>query len=171
MNIAFAGLSGAGKSAAADYVDVHYGISRVAFGDYVREEIIEKGFPRELVYHKPTAPHIRIALQEHGAGKRAEDENYWVDKFILDHVNNDGDVSVDDMRYSNEAEALRDMGFYLVWVECPDLLNEDAEFRKHESESGLDDWYEYDGLIVANHGDIKEIYSQLDELIGKWEKE
>jgi hypothetical protein len=168
MNIAFAGPFQSGKSTAAKYAEQGYGISRVAFGDYVREELIENGWDRADVYHKPSSDEVREALQSHGAGMRAVDSHYWVDKFLLDYANVADDVCVDDMRYTNEAEALRDMGFKLVWVDCQNMPNADDPKRGHESENGLNDWYEYDGLLVADYGHPEELYSQLDELIARW---
>lgn len=172
MKIAFAGKFFCGKSTVARYADEVYGITRWALGDYVRAELIDDGtFTKRQVYSPRKTDAVRDALQLRGEGRRSTDPDYWIDKLVDDLWRfKQEDLCVDDMRYENEAERLRKMGFKLVYVECTNLKYEDDPQRDHASEHGLDDWYEWDGLLVADYGHPEDLYDQLDELIKRWQR-
>lgn len=78
--------------------------------------------------------------------RRAQDENYWVDKAL---AKCDGECLlyvIDDCRFENEAEAVRKAGGKLVRIEranAPVPSNPD-----HPSEVGLDEWDEWDTIIL-----------------------
>ena len=172
MKIAFAGKFYCGKSTVARYADEVYGLTRWALGDYVRSELIdEKMFTKRQMYAAAKTDDVRDALQMRGEGRRSTDPYYWIDKLSDDlQLFKTEDVGVDDMRYENEAEELRRQGFKLVYVECTNLPDADDPKRDHPSEHGLDDWYEWDGLLVADYGHPEDLFAQLDELIARWDK-
>lgn len=172
MKIAFAGKFYCGKSTVARYADEVYGITRWALGDYVRSELIDdRTFTKAQVYAARKTDAVREGLQLRGEGRRSSDPDYWIDKLVDDLcLFKQEDVCIDDMRYENEAEVLRKMGFKLVYVECTNLKNEGDPKRDHASEHGLDEWYEWDGLLVADYGHPESLYDQLDELIKRWQR-
>jgi dephospho-CoA kinase len=172
MRIAFAGKFYSGKSTCAQYADATYDMVLWSFGDYVRNELIESGeATKEEVYAARKSEAVRIKLQTLGEARREENPDYWVNQLLSDIDTIDiEDICVDDMRYENEAEALRDAGFKLVYVECTNLLDPDDPKRDHESEHGLDNWMEWDGVIVADHGNYESLYEQVDQYVGRWDR-
>lgn len=130
--IGFAGMQGAGK----DYMYTHLKkvldpkeVRRAAFADGVRREVAEEvmdalGLPVSgLVtgtWKKPYTDGQRFILQQWGTEfRRAQDPDYWV-KYGLNYVRqNDlrADVwCITDVRFANEAQAIRDEGGVVVQV-------------------------------------------------------
>lgn len=80
----------------------------------------------------------------------------WV-QAVLHRVKMWPGTVVDDMRFINEANALRDSGFVLVRIETPEEIrrerilklypNYDFSRFNHASETNLDDWTEWDMVV------------------------
>lgn len=105
--------------------------------------VAEKGKPRTL-------------LQWWGTDyRRAQDPNYWVKQFKERLKKDNPDVAlVTDVRFENEAEAIHDLGGYLVKVTR--TTEPDIEVPMHPSESMLDDYSRWDFEIkAANLGELK----------------
>jgi hypothetical protein len=89
--------------------------------------------------------------------RRAQNPNYWVDKFVAG-INSKADiVLVTDMRFLNEAERIKQLGGYTVQV---NRLNQDgtpfvdqSRPANHVSEVQLDG-YNYDYRITVKTGDL-----------------
>lgn len=103
---------------------------------------------------------IRQLLQKFGTEVgRSISPNLWVDALMNDYIEakSEGyeeDWIVTDVRFKNEAEAIRENGGILI------RLNRNTGFNdQHSSETALDDYKNFD-LIIDNNG-------TLDELIDK----
>lgn len=141
MKIGLSGRAGCGKSTIADYLIQHYGFRRYAFATKLKE-ICNEMFPEILAL--PKVKH-RWLLQKVGTDWfRSVDSDVWV-KYLIRNVSGEN-IIVDDMRFKNEADALREAGFLVVRVE------RDAELRGawgynvedvHISETALDN-YDFD---------------------------
>jgi hypothetical protein len=69
---------------------------------------------------------------------------------------------VTDMRFPNEAEALKNNGFVLVRI---DRNNRPVENRaNHESENAMNDFKDWD-IVINNDSQLKEFYEQLEKLV------
>jgi len=93
----------------------------------------------------------------------------WIGKdFFVNIVSNkifkqNGNVFISDVRYENEAEMLKSLGFTLVHI-----VRHGREIdrnQNHSSETELKD-YRFDYEIV-NDGSLEELYRKLDFLVGK----
>lgn len=95
-------------------------------------------------------------LQKIGASRRAENENYWIDK-VLKKIPSNLDIAViSDVRYLNEAKAIKAIGGYLINVT---RLNPggtpyvaDDRPANHPSEIDLDN-YDWDFYIKVHSGE------------------
>jgi hypothetical protein len=128
--IGLAGKAGAGKDFTyADMRDTsapNAQIVRVAFADGLKldiEETLERKLP--TIYQKPYKPEVRALLQWWGTElRRAQDENYWVNKGleIVDRRFAEGAhlVVITDVRFRNEAEAIRRHGGFVAEVRADD---------------------------------------------------
>lgn len=86
----------------------------------------------------------------------------WV-KTVLRRIHQDPKthVVISDVRFPNEAQAIREWGGVLIKVKRDiDFL---AGVDEHASETALDDWHDWD-YIVDNNDTIEEYFSKLDQI-------
>lgn len=173
--IAFTGKRGSGKSTCADYLVDHYGFLKVNFKDTLVEEVM-LGFPdllkilakaylrsdiRSLFDVKPYVPEIRALLQNYGTNiRRLDNKFYWVERW-RERVSlfPDRNIVVDDVRFLNEANIVKQMGGEVIMVIRHGLVSNDL----HPSEMEMD-------AIVPTHtwkaGDgVNNLYKLVDEFI------
>lgn len=172
MRIAFAGPRATGKTTLAHYLEEHYGFVRMSLATPIKRIIAEcpqdsyerhqylLQWARELfsgslvLQTRFTAEAARVLTVEHDPGRRAQllgtevgrtlDPKVWI-RYLLEHLP-DGSVAVDDVRFANECEALRQAGFVLIRLTAPpDVLAARLAARAverrdpdHASERGLE---------------------------------
>lgn len=170
MILGFTGLIGAGKSTCAKHMVEEYDFQPSNFKQSLIDEMKEI-FPdvlrelgaiydldvQDLFDQKP--PAMRALMQNFGTDlRRVEDLDYWVniwkDKALSE------DVVVDDVRFINEAKAVRDMGGYIIRVT---VQGEKPFGGAHVSEH---EWLdiEPDYHIKARRGDKKSVVEQLKDI-------
>lgn len=119
---------------------------------------------------KEDFPEVRRTLQRIGQSVREFDSDYWVN-IALEKIDVADTwnlpVVVTDVRYPNEAEALRNRGFTLVRVLRPGytaetVTPEEMTNRNHESETALDD-YPVDRVLI-NGGSLFNLDTEADSL-------
>jgi hypothetical protein len=177
-HIGLIGKSRSGKDTAAGRLVQTSAYTRVAFADPLREALLRLdpivtdagGFHlRELVeefgweWSKDRYPEVRRLLQNYGQTIREMDPEFWVrvaaKKISAAHAWN-LPVVVTDVRYRNEAEALKRAGFYLVRVVRPNGPTLAGEAASHSSETELDD-YPVD-LHLFNNGTVETFLQNVD---------
>lgn len=142
MKIAISGKQGSGKSTLAKQFIEKYGFKHVSFAKALKEMAInEYGLSEEEVYG---AKKKREFLQNLGAEKRAEDEDYWVN-IVLNQIakNPEDNYVLDDLRYQNELDRLVDAGFITVRVDASSEIRQERigntfSNPEHASETELD---------------------------------
>lgn len=133
MIIAFTGLKGSGKSTLAKYIRRNRGINRrpLARPIYKMVEallVYQGATKKEIAYlfgsgkEEPT-PYLngkttRYALQTLGTewGRELISKNLWVDAWERSRKKTVGSTVVDDMRFTNEAIKLRELGGILIRI-------------------------------------------------------
>ncbi|UYL87630.1 deoxynucleoside monophosphate kinase [Arthrobacter phage VResidence] len=104
---------------------------------------------------KDYCPEIRTQLQRLGTEAiRTIDDQFWIKAAFakIDALRAEGKpVVVTDVRYPNEADAIRNATGYLVRIvrDLPD------DGDTHASEKAMDDYHEH--LRVPNNGDVKDL--------------
>ena len=177
------GLSGygrAGKDTAAQAL-VERGWSQAAFADPMRE-MAEKIDPivsaSSAVFQryktavktwgydtaKVKFPEIRRFLQTLGTDAMRDlyGEDVWVD-LALNKLQEDDRVVFTDVRFPNEAQAIKDAGGIVIRVERWDGEHHVGPANDHPSETSLDDWA-FDGW-VTNDGSIEDLQEELRSLV------
>lgn len=187
-NYALMGKARSGKDTVAARLVAEYGYQRVAFADPLKEMALSvdplipttDGIHVRLSalvrdagweYAKDRHPEVRRILQTVGQSIRGYDLDYWVNVAMRGiaelTLTNRGPVVVTDVRYPNEAEALRARGFTLVRVVRPNrperLTPAEDAARFHTSETALDDWNP--DVLVFNGGSLAELTQRVDALI------
>lgn len=171
--IGLIGYAGSGKDTVADHL-VRHGFARVAFASPVRDVLLSinplvtrDGLRlRDVVEAhgwdtaKRQFPEVRELLQGLGAGVRDSlGESVWVEHALrrLDAL--PGPVVVTDVRYRNEALALRSRNFLLAWVQRPGVGPANA----HPSETDIPT--ELADVVLTNDGSIPELHAAVDALL------
>lgn len=190
MIYAFTGKKRSGKSTAAAYLAQKLpNAVRVNFKDALVEEI-KQNFPdliREittimdrteydgwgwtvdrLVDEKP--PLFRTLLQNYGTDVRRKDnQNYWIQKWLHNVAGNcpklsdfvcDPLIITDDVRFINEAKAVKNCGGVVIRIVRTDQIDQDT----HSSETEMDR-IETDYTIRVASGKHEKLYAELDAIV------
>jgi dephospho-CoA kinase len=196
QSIGLIGKMGSGKDSVANILTGSYGFGRVAFAEPLKRLVIEadpligcggaldrQNLAAEPVHlsdvlrtmtfedAKRAYPEVRRSLQRIGQGARQIDPDYWIRLALADveYVHGAGmPVVVTDVRYVNEAEALRAKGFRLVRVTRPassaGMTTAETREALHESETALD-YYPAD-LTLTNDGDMIDLTGKVLAMLG-----
>lgn len=173
------GRKRAGKDTFAKRLVDQHGFIRMAFADNVRKVALAiDPLVAEVTYAGKYVTHARLStmvdalgwekakeitevrriLQRIGTeGIRSLDDGFWI-RQVLDNLP-DGPVVITDVRFPNEADAIKKAGGVVIRVNRPGLDESD----QHTSESAMDgylhDW------SVANTGTVEALYVKVDELV------
>jgi hypothetical protein len=167
MKIAISGKMQVGKTTCADYLADTYEFSRFSFAEALKAEVMSMGVnSADVMHHKP--PLVRKLLQVYGQVMREQNPSHWIDICLgMIDVMEDEFIVIDDLRFRNEAEALRDLGWTLVRVERKNWPEYLSEGSTDESEVDLDDFNEWDHIITAEEGDISTLRSAMDLIVSQ----
>lgn len=182
MMIGVSGYARAGKDTVGAYLTENHGFTRLAFADTLKRfalainpivfasddgEILrlytlleESGFDWEQA---KKLNEVRELLQRIGTegGREILGENVWVDG-TLNGIDPHGDNwVVTDVRFPNEAAAIKGRGGFVWRVERPDT----KPVNGHPSETALDD-YPFDA-VIENNGTLEDLYRRVDEFLNR----
>jgi hypothetical protein len=180
-DIALIGRARSGKDTVAARL-VAQGYTRVAFADPLKRALLGMnpyvptgpGITVRLEsliadvgwdYAKDHYPEVRRLLQHTGQTIRELDPGFWVSAALDEIAGIWSPVVVSDVRYPNEAEALRVRGFKIVRIVRPDAGPLPGGASAHDSETALDN-YVPDALIY-NGGSLAELHSRADALTSR----
>lgn len=171
------GLSGwarNGKDTVADHLISKYGYKRISFAAPMKEALYRlnpkitinsvMGTPIRIgvdVYGwddlKTYGPEVRELLQRFGTevGRELWGEDFWVNAAI-DNIPDGSKVVISDVRYPNEADAVKKLGGEVWRVVRPGF----GAANDHASEHALND-YDFDYMIENNSG-MEALYDSID---------
>ncbi len=184
QHVALMGRAGAGKDTVAARLVKRHAFVRVAVADPVRDLAAALD---PVVGYEPTGfgplpirlsdilrregwdqakqrPEVRRTLQRLGQGVREQDEHYWLRAALakLDVADRwRVPVVVTDVRYANEADALRSRGALMVRIERPGATA-GGEAARHVSERELEA-YPAD-VTIPNGGTLADLHALVDTL-------
>ena len=112
-----------------------------------------------LFEEKP--PLMRALMQNYGTDvRRKDDPNYWVKQWEYAYADlHPTDVVVDDVRFLNEAEAIRKMGGKIIRIVRSDIQNGGSHVSETEQDQIVPDY-----TIEVAEGDLEGLRAKLDEL-------
>lgn len=190
MIIGFTGKMGSGKTTACDMVKQSLAnVSHINFKDALIKELrlffpdvlravatdvagerlggwqteptdVIEDIEMNLFYEKP--PVIRALMRNFGTElRRSSDPEYWIKKWKETVTYTDGKhVVTDDVRFVNEAEAVREFGGIVIRIARTDI----TDTGTHQSESEMDN-------IVADHtisvgkGELDKLRTELNTIV------
>jgi hypothetical protein len=168
MIIGLTGFARSGKDSVAKVLVEHYGFTRVAFADKIRDLLVEMDPILENGHHLSSMledygweltkakPEVRRLLQTLGVGARKVfGDNHWIVETLksVDHTKN---YVVTDVRFVNEANWLKDIYNAHLWrVQRPGV----GPINSHVSENELND-YPVDCIFI-NDGALDDLESMV----------
>lgn len=179
MKIALFGKMRSGKDSVGEILIREHNFKRFAFGDGIGE-IIAKYFPEDMSNGKPRK-HYQLIGQE----LRKLNKDVWVN-YLLKNVWESGrscrisgkefNVVVTDGRQVNEAERLKQEGFLIVKVVCPEEQRIERmkklgdvftpEQLQHETELQVDKIKA--DIEIINDGTIEELMIKVQKLVSEY---
>ena len=156
MRIAFGHKARVGKDECCRYLRDMYLGDVLAFSDTLYE--VCYGIQNSLGI--PRKKDVKL-LQFVGEGfRKLYGEDIWINK-LVEKINPDNDTYVSDLRYPNEFQKLKDLGFITVKINRPNrIIDRDPN---HISETALDN-YKFD-YEIDNDGTLEDLHDKLDKLI------
>lgn len=172
--IGLSGKAGAGKTTLANHLTSEYGYHQFAFADALKDVVGRAfGFSDEQLYgDQKEIPDPRFGksprwcLQYLGTEVfRSIWPEIWIwnlRQSIMDFLSTNGQrlIVVTDVRFRDEAEALRRLGAALIRIERPGALATEG-VPDHVSETDLDTWPLWD-QVIFNEGSIEELFGLAD---------
>lgn len=175
--IGISGYARTGKDTIADYLVENEGYTKISFSTPMKEAMYRLN-PRITVNEiqntalrigvdvygweglKERSPDIRGLLQRFGTevGREMFGEDFWVN-YALDSIPDGTKVVIADVRYPNEADAIKALGGKVFRVERDGVGPANA----HASENALDR-YEFDGTLY-NQGTVRGLYNDVETQI------
>jgi hypothetical protein len=171
--IGLTGYAQSGKDTVAKILVEQHGFTRVAFADKIREFLYETNPMFDSIAGEPMfvkarvdrdgweeakkSPHIRRLLQNSGvAARKVFGDTFWVQQ-ALRQVHFEGNYVITDVRFENEAEAIKKYDNSQLWR--VKRLGIDP-INSHLSESQMDG-YPVD-QIFTNNGTIADLESLVN---------
>lgn len=160
-----------GKDTAAYALRTIRGYDRIAFADLIKQKlcVLLDATIVELERHKER---LRPLMQLYGEIKRSMDPDFFV-RPVLEriHQNRQRNVPtvVPDVRYRNEADALRNEGVIVLSIH-PVAWKEPLIGQRHPSEQLWRGPYPFDGTLQSIYGQpehlVEELFAFLDYKMG-----
>ena len=172
MRIALSGLKRAGKDTVGSYLIQNYECKRFAFADEVKR-LARELFPEEFVQNDMPVD----LLQWLGSTMRQRNPDVWTNKLTssITQTPTGSNLVVTDVRYPNEVQALKKLGFTIVKVQVPvevsverckaTEINFTEELLLHESEQLAQSNEQYYDYVIENTGTLEELYKKVDEVV------
>jgi hypothetical protein len=109
---------------------------------------------------KERSPDVRGLLQRFGTevGREMFSEDFWVD-YALNSIPDGAKAVIADVRYPNEADAIRKLGGKVIRVQRDGVV----AANEHASESALND-YKFD-VVLNNNRDIDGLHLLVDSVV------
>jgi hypothetical protein len=169
--VSFVGEIGAGKSTAAKYLVDKVGFEYTRFAGPIKDMLKSLGCTHEQVdgAEKETPAEIlggktpRYAMQTLGTewARQCMGADFWMTIWksrVQTRLDRGGFVVVDDCRFANEAQAVRDLGGVHIRIARSSVVERTAE---HASEG----YKVRQDAIVYNEGSISDLQNWIDELL------
>ena len=172
--IGITGLARSGKDAIAKFAWSQYGFTRIAFADPVKMAAQAKfGLTAEQTWNdelkEVVIPHWgmtpREMFQKEGteAGRNVFGGDLWIKRFMLSYnlLKHTDDIVVPDVRFDNEASAIRSLGGIIIEVRRG-VAGLSGSAGAHVSESGLSLPADY---VIDNNGTLEDLYEKFEAIV------
>ena len=168
IKIALCGKQGTGKTTAADYLIENYNFKRASFADKIKQVAMDLfGASHDEVYVSKSK---RPLLQSIGYHMREIDRHVWTKYLTRQIKDNKQNIVIDDVRMKSEFDALKEVGFILVKIECnkEECKSRITSFANENdpTETEMDSLKDWD-YTINNERNKECLYQQIDLIINK----
>ena len=165
---------GSGKSTIAEFLE-NYSYETVPFAGFlkgmIKSLLLEMGYSQTQVSQMMKEKdfivsgvniRMRTLMQTLGTewGRNTLDQDFWIKCWKLKVELTRGFIVADDVRFLNEALAIKEMGGEVWKIVRPEVKNNE----KHSSEGQLDHWDEFDQVIV-NDSSIESLAAKVQKIL------
>jgi hypothetical protein len=170
--VGLSGRAGAGKTKVAEHLVEHFGYTRTAFGDPLKQMLITAGLCTWEECYVEKTPRSRELLQKIGTEifRKQVDPKFWVRKtaeIVHKLLANGYRVVIDDIRFPEEAQMVQAFLREGVLIKLEREGHVDATAgATHESES-LVDTIPADHVVRAGSGEVEKLLLCVEEIIGE----
>lgn len=168
MIVGLIGRAGSGKTTAAKVITGELNFEKHAFADPLKKMLINAGMCTYDECYVEKTEQSRWLMQKVGTEifRNQVDDNWWILQakgMVSEALTRIPNVVLDDVRFPNEADAIKDMGGILIKIEREGHLQDKTD-HTHASETQIDK-IEYDHIITAKSGDVDGLISSVRELM------
>lgn len=176
--IGLSGYARSGKDTIASHLVDNHGYTKMAFADPIRQSLIRLNPTIEVIgmggymslatavrllgweVLKSDCLEVRRLLQRMGTevGREMFGENFWIEQ-AFKQIPNNASIVFSDVRYRNEADAIKEIGGEVWRIERPGV----SAVNDHTSENDLDG-YKFDHKIL-NYGPIEDLYKVVTTIL------
>ena len=163
-----------GKDAVAKFAWAQYGFTRIAFADPVKmaaqakfgltaEQTWRDDLKEVVIPHWGMTPRQIFQMEGTEAGRNVFGGDLWIKRFMLSYnlLKGTDDIVVPDVRFDNEADAIRSLGGIIIEVRRGHAgLSGSA--AAHVSESGLSLPADY---VIENEGTLEDLYAAFEAIV------
>jgi hypothetical protein len=171
--IGICGAAGAGKDTIAERLAEAHGFRRIAFADPLYEMLeVMTGLPAAQMRDRTSKEQEigwlgkspRQLLQSLGTewGRKHVSDDVWV-RLTMRTASQSPLVAIPDVRFDNEAEAVREAGGQVWSVVRPGVSCLSATTSRHSSERGISP--DLVDVVIVNGGDVQQLCGRVDEAI------
>lgn len=175
MIVGICGAAGAGKDTIAAWLASNHGFRRIAFADPLYEMLeVFTGLPEERLRDRDQKEAAidwigrspRQLLQSLGTewGRRHVADDVWI-RLALQRARQSLFVAIPDVRFDNEAVAIKEAGGFIWNVVRPGVTCLDPSTARHSSERGIAPHLIDD--VVLNDGDVQRLCGRVDAAVAK----
>lgn len=170
--IGLAAQARAGKSTVAQYLAGHFGYVEMSFAAPIRRFISDlTGIPLEDLEKTEVKERVipwigkspRQMMQTLGTewGRELVSESLWVDAVMHKALRSDRPVVISDVRFENEAKAIREVGGAVIHLTRPGAPKVSA----HKSEAGVA--FRPGDFRIANDRDLATLFTRVNQCLGE----
>lgn len=168
MVVGILGVAGSGKTLVAKHLVDRYGFQRTRFAGPLKamlkvgfgltdEELDGQDKLQALPQLGGTTPRHMMQTLGHDWGRRMIHADIWANAWKRDVLSRDGLIVADDLRYPNEAQAIRDVGGVIWRVYRPGLQTMDHGSEKAQTRIVEDE-------LINNATSIPDMIKSVDYL-------
>ena len=125
----------------------------------IKKEHLNKTDTKNMLFKNKL---IRVWLQSLGEWGRNMIPDLWIDT-TLTNLNPNNVYIIDDVRFKNEVEKIKQLGGMIIKINRPSLKSNDT----HISETEMDSILNYDEFIV-NDGGLQDLYKKVKSIAKKY---
>lgn len=177
--IGITGRAGAGKDTFADHLCLNYGFEAMAFADPLKgaasimfdvpvHYFYDRDLKEEIIPEWGMSPRHMAQRLGTEAVRNTFGPDFWIKRWLQGYraMPISLDVVVTDVRFNNEAQAIRDLGGVIVQIKRPGESELDTSAMAHASETGIGYFSSHDKIIV-NDGTIADLHAKVSVLFGE----